>query len=358
MYKANNLLDIEFIKKKNEIIILHKNHYFFYQASKGICNKKINSDTKYLWINYFKETKNQKDTILFFRDLELAIKEKCNIKEKIHPFYNSNGFNISTQSFDSKLLLDLYISKDIKLALGDCPDKFYITPLIWFQNLKYSGDRWFFNIKLTQAIISPIFFRFSSCLIEESVIYDDNVLKINIVDKDKNTQLEPNNKTIRIKYLEHPTYSKYFKMILMGIPLLAVQIKLKNELGAEHLDILKNKGDDLVEVKYIKQAESTNYSKYFKMLGLGIPRKAVEQKMILDGYDINILDEPDKMIIDNVKKINDFMEMFLKVKLNRLDKTKRMKDDRKTDANKNSDKSMIHFNMEELLKKRNEIFNK
>lgn len=371
MYKTNNLGDIKLIRKKNEIIILNKHHYCFYQACKGICNKKIDSGTKYIWINYFKETENNRKTIEYFKNLEEIIRKECHIKEPIHPFFNSNGFGVNTQNYGNKLFVDLYISKDIKLELEDCPDKFYITPLIWFQNLKLVENRWYLNIKLVQAIISPIFLRFSTCLVED-VILKENILIMdknidNHLDKsidrsiDKNQDKSLLGKTMvnRIKCIEHPTYGKYFKMIQMGIPFIAVEMRFKNEIGLEKLDILNNKPDDLVEVQYVRQCETNTYSKFFKMLGLGIPRIAVEQKMQLEGYEINILNNPDELVIDMPKQSNNFMELFLKVKLKKSSRENKADELINRQSIQKINKPLFtKFNMEELLKKRNEILNK
>ena len=40
-------------------------------------------------------------------------------------------------------------------------------------------------------------------------------------------------------------------------------------------------------------AEDERYSKYFKMLKMGVPLQAVKNKMAVEGLDGNVLDNPD-----------------------------------------------------------------
>ena len=40
-------------------------------------------------------------------------------------------------------------------------------------------------------------------------------------------------------------------------------------------------------------AEDERYSKYFKMLKMGVPLQAVKNKMAVEGLDGNVLDTPD-----------------------------------------------------------------
>lgn len=46
----------------------------------------------------------------------------------------------------------------------------------------------------------------------------------------------------------------------------------------------------------IKISESALYKKYFKMIKFGIPMPAVKQKMISEGFDGSLLDNPDLLI--------------------------------------------------------------
>lgn len=46
----------------------------------------------------------------------------------------------------------------------------------------------------------------------------------------------------------------------------------------------------------IRISESFTYKKYFKMLKVGIPAQAVKLKMMSEGANSNLLDNPDLMI--------------------------------------------------------------
>ena len=48
----------------------------------------------------------------------------------------------------------------------------------------------------------------------------------------------------------------------------------------------------------LKVSEDERYSKYFKMLRMGVPMQAVKNKMKSEGLDDNILDDPDAPVVD------------------------------------------------------------
>lgn len=51
-----------------------------------------------------------------------------------------------------------------------------------------------------------------------------------------------------------------------------------------------------VDSNLIRIADSATYKKYFKMLKFGIALPAVKQKMMSEGFDSDLLDNPDLMI--------------------------------------------------------------
>jgi hypothetical protein len=71
--------------------------------------------------------------------------------------------------------------------------------------------------------------------------------------------------------------------------------------------IEKNKN---TEDKNIEDKKPKEYAKYFSMLKMGVPRKAVEQRMISDGIDIGVLDG--KVIKNKPPAINKFSAQDLK----------------------------------------------
>ncbi|GMF42521.1 unnamed protein product [Phytophthora fragariaefolia] len=95
-----------------------------------------------------------------------------------------------------------------------------------------------------------------------------------------------------VKLQDDPTYSKYFKMLKMGLPEGAVRQKMKTEgVDERALDL---GGDALVSelntpANAIKLQDDPVYSKYFKMLKMGLPEGAVRHKMLKENADVRAL---------------------------------------------------------------------
>uniref|UniRef100_A0A914Z307 WASH complex subunit 3 n=1 Tax=Panagrolaimus superbus TaxID=310955 RepID=A0A914Z307_9BILA len=53
---------------------------------------------------------------------------------------------------------------------------------------------------------------------------------------------------------------------------------------------------EIIDERKIKISEHPTFSKYFKMLRLGIPELGVKQKMTSEGFDANLLDTPNALI--------------------------------------------------------------
>ncbi|KAE9010230.1 hypothetical protein PR003_g15269 [Phytophthora rubi] len=96
-----------------------------------------------------------------------------------------------------------------------------------------------------------------------------------------------------IKLQDDPTYAKYFKMLKMGLPEGAVRQKMKSEgVDERALDL---GGDALVSELTlskddVKLQDDPVYSKYFKMLKMGLPEGAVKQKMLTENADVRALE--------------------------------------------------------------------
>ncbi|RLN91148.1 hypothetical protein BBJ28_00020992 [Nothophytophthora sp. Chile5] len=98
-----------------------------------------------------------------------------------------------------------------------------------------------------------------------------------------------------IKLKDDPLYAKYFKMLKMGLPEGAVRQKMKTDAVDERaLDL---GGDALVSEligsaaeKDVKLQDDPTYAKFFKMLKMGLPEGAVRQKMKTEGVDERALD--------------------------------------------------------------------
>ena len=59
----------------------------------------------------------------------------------------------------------------------------------------------------------------------------------------------------------------------------------------------------LVAVK--KVCDDERFSKYFKMLKMGVPMQAVKNKMKAEGLDDSVLDNPDAPAADNHEVVDD-----------------------------------------------------
>ncbi|GMF13912.1 unnamed protein product [Phytophthora lilii] len=96
-----------------------------------------------------------------------------------------------------------------------------------------------------------------------------------------------------MKLQDDPTYAKYFKMLKMGLREGAVRQKMKSEgVDERALDL---GGDALVSEltepqKDVKLQDDPIYSKYFKMLKMGLPEGAVRHKMLTENADVRALE--------------------------------------------------------------------
>ena len=106
---------------------------------------------------------------------------------------------------------------------------------------------------------------------------------------------------------EHPSYSKYFRMIKMGLPRDAVKAKMKLE-GIDESYIDKNPDEKIPVTKpddspKVAVSEHPKFSKYFKMLKVGLPKEVVKTKMQSENVDPSYLDKnPDDLIPFNDEK--------------------------------------------------------
>lgn len=343
MYDSIN--SIKLIKKKNCIDIFNKDgKYLIVQAPKGFCSKKIENNNNYIWISFLNENKIKKEFYDFLSRFKLNIENLLNGKS-LQSFYYENGMGITVQNYKGNNTVDLYYNKDTPMEIIDCPERYYIKPLIWFQNVRCVDDKWYINFSLIQAIIYPIYLKLGKCLIEDNQHIDPIYKKRISLDKD-NESIE------NITYYLHPIYGKYFKMLNMGIPKGAIQIKITNEIGEKYKDILEHNPDESIIIRKIKQLDHPLYSRFFKMLSMGIPRMAVEQKMCLENIDKDILNEPEKLIMELPIIGQDFSSILLSKKLRKRDIKHKNKIEEKKVING------LHFCAEDILKMREQILNK
>ena len=141
--------------------------YFFIQGPKGFCNKQIDSNSNYLWISYNKKNQTNHSFYIFLKELKENL-EKMLFGEYIQSFYYESGLGITIQNFKGNNIVDLYYNKETRMDIIDCPERFYIKPLIWFQNLRCVDNKWYMNFCLVQAIIYPIYLKLGKCLIDDN----------------------------------------------------------------------------------------------------------------------------------------------------------------------------------------------
>ena len=104
---------------------------------------------------------------------------------------------------------------------------------------------------------------------------------------------------------DDPKYSKYFKMAKMGLPVGAVKnAMVRDGMDPSIMDLdpeksvasQLNKDEDIVDVGPPLKDDPT-YSKYFKMLKMGLPIGAVTNALIRDGLDGSIMElDPEKSV--------------------------------------------------------------
>ena len=88
-----------------------------------------------------------------------------------------------------------------------------------------------------------------------------------------------------------PLYSKYFKMLKMGLPMEAVKHSMTRDgLNPDIMDGNHNLPVGAKNSSGIPRKEDPRYQKYFKMLKIGLPIGAVKNAMERDGEDPSILD--------------------------------------------------------------------
>ena len=147
--------------------------------------------------------------------------------------------------------------------------------------------------------------------------------KNNNTDDNGNNNNNTNHSDITIS--DHPKYGKYFRMLKVGLPRDAIKAKMQHEgMNPSFLDKdpneiipLENSSNDLNNTNKENNGNNSNsssnnnnssndkvtvadhpmYSKYFKMLKVGLPREAIKAKMAQEGVNPTFLDkDPNEMI--------------------------------------------------------------
>ena len=110
---------------------------------------------------------------------------------------------------------------------------------------------------------------------------------------------------------EDPEYVKYFKMLSMGLPMGAVKNALSRDgkdpatMDLDPNKSLKSQQGSGEKDMGVPLKEDPEYSKYFKMLGMGLPLGAVKNAMERDGKNASVMDlDPNKSVAYQLKKKN------------------------------------------------------
>ncbi|KAL9179362.1 hypothetical protein ACHAXT_008652 [Thalassiosira profunda] len=113
---------------------------------------------------------------------------------------------------------------------------------------------------------------------------------------------------------EDPKYNKYYKMLKMGLPMGAVKNALQRDgldPSIMDLDPEKSEASQRKEEEEEEEEEDTGpplkddpkYSKYYKMLKMGLPMGAVKNALTRDGLDPSIMDlDPEKSEASQLNK--------------------------------------------------------
>ena len=136
---------------------------------------------------------------------------------------------------------------------------------------------------------------------------DTNVLDLDPERSFKSQSKKENNTTDDVPLKDDPVYQKYFKMKKMGLPDGAIRNAIvKDGLNSSVLDLDQNKSlSSQVPTNQngsnIPLQDDPEWSKYFKMLRMGLPLEAVKNAADKDGNDSSILDlDPTKSIYSQV----------------------------------------------------------
>jgi hypothetical protein len=370
MYKELQFDKILFYKRKNRYELFYEKYGapVYLQLSKGYLAKKIDNTTKYIWLGYFTNTLEKNKTFNYLTKLKNCIENNCNLT--LETFFYDNGICIPCQNNKENLQLEIYIRQNELLwedDLNNFPEKSFIIPVIYIENIVYKNDKWRINIKLIQICVFPLYQKFGKCVIEFDINKYSETNNINISSKLVNIDVLQNKMYIKIS--EHPTYCKYFKMCKMGIPKAAVIIKMNNEISNIDAESILNRDPDEKEtINLIMVEEHENYIRFFKMIKMGIPIAAVHQKMILEKIDINYLSKGKDLIPDiKISNTNDIFSEIMNIKL-KANVNHDFKLDKKTNQNLhnnlnkkvninslNSKVGLTSISIEEILNKRNTL---
>ena len=202
------------------------------------------------------------------------------------------------------------VEKDEKVELKDHP--MYSK---YFKMLKVGLPRDAVKAKMAQEGVSP------------DMIDKDPSMLIPLKEQ-KNNHLDDSGSTGGNNHgdmaiSDHPKYGKYFRMLKVGLPRDAIKAKMQHEgMNPTFLDKDPNEIIPLEITSATSDSDEANsnngnnnenkisvadhpiYSKYFKMMKVGLPREAIKAKMQQEGVNPSFLDkDPNEMIAVTETKV-------------------------------------------------------
>jgi len=342
--------------------------YLLLRGAKAFVSRPLTSDTSFVWLYYGPTTTSPRRTEMFHtlrRFHDILRKQIIVKKETIHPFYQDNGICASIQK-QQGVVLDIFTPTGKPVPLDSdyvtSARQYYTQPLLWVENVVWKTDRWYVNVKVVQMILYPQVIQVGKgiCLLLTSPSEEDENYAPKALNAPKAPKALNALNAREVTYSEHPTYSKYFKMCAMGVPLMAVRMKLTRELGESHTSVLDKRPTDTCIIERVTVSKHPSYAKYFKMVSMGIHLQAVLQKMAMDGVaDGERLLETADTMIDNVpvavKSLHDsLLHIRLKPPTVATSSSKR----HQTPPSSCPPSACPRISMEEIFKKRGEIMRK
>ncbi|CAI5723718.1 unnamed protein product [Peronospora effusa] len=128
---------------------------------------------------------------------------------------------------------------------------------------------------------------------------------------------------------EHEKFSKFFKLMKMGMPLEHIKVKASAEgLDGELIstpDVLVDENGKKVEAateqpKGIPVKDHEKFVKFFKLLKMGMPMDHVKSKLSSEGLDANLLETPDKLVDKDGKEMKDEVPVVKAIPVKEHDK--------------------------------------
>merc|ERR1712238_593425 len=132
---------------------------------------------------------------------------------------------------------------------------------------------------------------------------DPRILELDPNKSLKSQQLETTGDVDGPPLKDDPEFSKYFKMIKMGIPReQALHAMKRDEKDPKILDLDPNKSLKSQQLETTDDdgpvlKDDPDYAKYFKMVKMGLPKGSVKNALVRDGKDPGIVDlDPNKSL--------------------------------------------------------------